>query len=82
MDLRERFENIRRNELEKFLKKNQHLSEKERKNIERMSKDIIGKLLHHPSANLKNIKHETDRFEYARMLNDLFDLKSETKKKL
>jgi glutamyl-tRNA reductase len=79
--LREKFEKIRETELAKFLGKNRHLPEKERKKVERLTRDIMAKLLHPPSANLKNIKHDAARFEYARMLNELFLLKNETKGK-
>jgi glutamyl-tRNA reductase len=70
--LREHFEETRQSELAEFLKKNGHLSEKDRRAVERMTRDLIGKLLHDPSVNLKSISNEMDRFEYARMLNDVF----------
>ena len=41
-------------------------------NVERLTRDLIGKLLHEPSVNLKEIPNESDRFDYARMLNDIF----------
>lgn len=70
--LRERFEGIRESELREFLEKNKDLPEKERKAVERLTRDLIGKLLHEPSVNLKEIPNESDRFDYARMLNDIF----------
>lgn len=72
--LRERFETVRHSELSRFLKQNPELSEKERKAIERLTKDMMGKLLHDPSVNLKKIGDEVDRFEFARMLNEIFSL--------
>ncbi len=70
--LREHFEEIRQSELSEFLNKNGNLSEKERKALERLTHDLVGRLLHDPSVNLRGIANETDRFEYARMLNDIF----------
>ncbi|HTC22492.1 MAG TPA: glutamyl-tRNA reductase, partial [bacterium] len=70
--LRNHFEAVRQSELAEFLGKNGELGERERKAVERLTRDLIGKLLHDPSVNLKGIVHETDRFEYARMLNDIF----------
>jgi glutamyl-tRNA reductase len=72
--LRERFEKIRQAEWEEFLRKNQSLPEKERKLVERLTKDMLGKLLHDPTVHLKAIENEADRFEYARMLNEIFTL--------
>jgi glutamyl-tRNA reductase len=70
--LREHFEGIRENELKKFFEKNKKLSEEDRKAVERLTHDMLGKLLHEPSVNLKEISNELDRFDYARMLNDVF----------
>jgi glutamyl-tRNA reductase len=78
--LREKFENIREAEMAKFLAKNPHLGEKEHKKVDRLTRDIMAKLLHPPSANLKNIQRDTDRFEFARMLNELFSLKENGEK--
>jgi glutamyl-tRNA reductase len=70
--LRNHFEDVRQSELAEFFGKNGELGEKERKAVERLTRDLIVKLLHDPSVNLKGIVNETDRFEYARMLNDIF----------
>lgn len=70
--LREHFELVRRSELGEFLGKNSELSEKEKKAVEKLTHDLVGKLLHDPSVNLKKIRSEADRFNYARMLNDIF----------
>ncbi|HEY5037989.1 MAG TPA: glutamyl-tRNA reductase, partial [bacterium] len=78
--LRDRFETIRQSEWEEFARKNQSLPEKERKAVERLTRDIVGKLLHDPSARLKNVKSEADQFEFARMLNELFSLMDPTEK--
>ena len=70
--LREHFEGIRESKLREFLEKNKGLSEKDKKAVERLTHDLIGKLLHDPSVNLKEVPTEADRFDYARMLNDIF----------
>ena len=72
--LRESFDKIRSQELEDFYRKNQSLSEKDRKEVERLTKKLIGKILHDPSANLKQVEGAVDRFDYARMLNEIFSL--------
>jgi len=74
--LREKFEKVRQGEWEEFLRKNPDLSEKEKKALERLTKDLLGKLLHEPSVNLKAVESAADRFEYARMLNEIFSLRN------
>jgi glutamyl-tRNA reductase len=75
--LREKYERARKRELEEFFLKYPALGDKERKSIEKLTHDLIGKLLHEPTVNLKGISQETDRFEYARMLSDIFSLYEE-----
>lgn len=70
--LREHFEGIRRAELEEFHNRHKHLPEKERKAVEKLTQDMVAKLLHNPSVNLKKIPYESDKFDYARMLNEIF----------
>jgi len=70
--LREHFEVIRETKLKEFFERNKDLPEKERKAVERLTHDLIGRLLHDPSVNLKEIPNEADRFDYARMLNEIF----------
>ncbi len=70
--LRQHFEGIRQSELADFMEKNGQLSEKDRKAVDRLTHDLTAKLLHDPSVNLKGIANETDRFEFARMLNEIF----------
>src|SRR5581483_1446616 len=77
--LRKHFEDVRQRELKEFFERNGDLSEKERKVLERLTHDLIGKLLHDPTVNLKKIPNEMDRFEYARMLNDIFLKKNGSK---
>ncbi len=70
--LRGHFEAVREAELSEFLEKNRDLPDKEKKAIERLTHDLIGKLLHDPTVNLKQVSDEADRFDYSRMLNDIF----------
>lgn len=77
--LRERFEAIRLAEWNEFLDKNPSLSDGQKKALERLTKDLTVKLLHDPSVNLKGVENAIDRFEYARMLNEIFSLNEEPK---
>lgn len=72
--LREKFEQVRESEWREFLRKNPGFSEKDMKAVERLTRDMVGRLLHDPSVNLKKVENEMDRFEYARMLNEVFRL--------
>ncbi len=73
--LRDRYESIRQAEFQDFLEKSPHLSEKEKKAVERLTRDITTKVLHEPTVNLKKVENKVDRFEFARMLHEIFSLK-------
>jgi glutamyl-tRNA reductase len=77
--LRDRYEIVRQRELESFMEQFGHLPEKEKKAIERLTKNITSKVLHDPMVNLKNVEDQVDRFEFARMLTEIFGLKNEPK---
>jgi glutamyl-tRNA reductase len=70
--LRDRYESIRQAEFLDFLRQFPHLPEKEKKAIERLTRDITHKVLHDPTVNLKKVEHQVDRFEFARMLHEIF----------
>lgn len=72
--LRERFEAVRKDEWSEFARRAGHLSEKDRALVERLSRDLTAHLLHDPLVALKNLQDDRERFEYAKMLNDLFKL--------
>ncbi|HET9870577.1 MAG TPA: glutamyl-tRNA reductase, partial [bacterium] len=72
--LRERFERIRQGEWDDFSRRLAHLGEKDRALVERLSRDLTAHLLHDPLVTLKNLPDARERFEYAKMLNDLFKL--------
>jgi glutamyl-tRNA reductase len=72
--LRERFDKIREGEWDEFSRRLAHLNEKDRALVERLSRDLTAHLLHDPLVTLKNLPDARERFEYAKMLNDLFKL--------
>ncbi len=69
--LRQRAEEIRRQELERTLRRLPSLPEEERKRIEAMTAAIVNKLLHPPIARLKD---GADIALYREVLADLFGL--------
>jgi len=73
--LRDRYEFIRDAEYQDFLDRFPNLPEKEKKAIERLTRDITLKVLHEPTVNLKKVESKVDRFEFARMLHEIFSLK-------
>jgi glutamyl-tRNA reductase len=77
--LRERFEKIRGDEWAEFSGRWKNLPEKEKKEMERLTKDIVAKLLHDPFVNLKKVEDEMDRFHFARMLDEIFGLSDDEK---
>jgi glutamyl-tRNA reductase len=75
--LRDRYESIREAEYRDFVSQFPHLTEKEKKAIERLTRDITLKVLHEPTVNLKKVEGKVDRFEFARMLHEIFSLKDQ-----
>ncbi len=69
--LREYFENVRKEETSKFLKKMNGISEKEKENIEYLTQLITHKLLHKPSVNLKK---NADAGIYSEAVKTIFEL--------
>ena len=75
--LRQRFEDIRRKEMEKSLKGNlRELSEQQKQALEDMTAAMVNKMLHGPIARLKNNSDGDDGDEilYIAALKRLFDL--------
>jgi len=75
--LRQRFEEIRRKEMEKSLKGNlRELSEQQKQALEDMTAAMVNKMLHGPIARLKNNGEgeEGDETLYIAALKKLFDL--------
>jgi len=72
--LRNKFEEIRKSELEKTLSLHRNLSEKEKKSLEALTSAIINKILHTPSALLKQTNEEAMADLYLDTLRTLFQL--------
>jgi glutamyl-tRNA reductase len=72
--LREKFEEIRRKELEKTFSLHPDLSEKERKSLEALTSAIINKILHTPITLLKQTNEEAMADLYLDALHALFGL--------
>ncbi len=72
--LREKFEAIRKKELEKTLSLHPDLSNREKKSLEAMSSAIINKILHSPMTLLKQTNDEAMADLYLDSLHALFGL--------
>jgi len=75
--LRQRFEDIRRKEMEKSLKGSlRELSEQQKQALEDMTAAMVNKMLHGPIARLKGNDEGEDNDEtlYVAALKRLFDL--------
>jgi glutamyl-tRNA reductase len=72
--LRQKMEEIRRQELEKTFGNLKDLSGKQRKSIEAMAGAIINKVLHKPTAILKQTQNNTSGEDYVDAIRVLFDL--------
>lgn len=75
ISLREKFESIRRKEVEKNIKK---ISPEERERVEMLTKSIVNKILHYPTSKLKEY-NEDSRFGMIRIdtLRQIFNLNIE-----
>jgi glutamyl-tRNA reductase len=72
--LRQKLEEIRRQELEKTFSNLKDLSTKQRKSIEAMAGAIINKVLHPPTTVLKRTQNDTSGEDYVDAVRTLFDL--------
>jgi len=72
--LREKFEEIRKKELDKTLSLHPDLSEKEKKSLEALTSSIINKILHEPVTLLKRSNGESTADLYLDSLQTLFKL--------
>jgi glutamyl-tRNA reductase len=72
--LRQKFEEIRKKELEKTFLLHPNLSDKEKKSLEALTSAIINKILHSPTALLKQTSEETFADLYLDTLRTLFQL--------
>jgi len=72
--LRRKLDEIRQQELEKTFGNLKDLSGKQRKSIEAMAGAIINKILHKPTAILKNSQNDMSGEDYVDAVRTLFDL--------
>jgi len=72
--LRERLEQIRREELKKTLPKLNGISEQDKKAIESMSISMINKILHGPTQALKMYSHRQEKETFIQILKEIFRL--------
>ncbi len=72
--LRERAEAVRRQEVERLLRRLPGLSEAERALIQAMSQTLVNKLLHPPTVRVKERLEQGDGEAYLNALAELFDL--------
>ena len=72
--LRQKFEQVRKSEVEKTLSRFNDLGAKEQKAIEAMTSAIINKLLHQPISILKQTEDEAAGDAYVDSVRALFDL--------
>lgn len=75
--LRERVEAIREAEVRRALGKLAGLSERDRQVVEVMSRQIVNKLLHQPTVELKRLAGRKGGQRYTQILRHLFDLGNE-----
>lgn len=78
ISMRRKFDEIKRTELEKALKKLGGISEREREIIEGMTSGIIGKILHCPVTNLKREASTLTGALYIDTIRKLFKLDEES----
>lgn len=74
--LRQRAEDLRQGEVDRALSKLDHLSEADRKRVERLSRDLLNKFLHNPTARMRQAAEngrEHDILEAARYLFGMED---------
>jgi len=74
VEIRKKAENIRKQEIEKTLKKISHLSEDEKQLLRQMSSSMINKILHKPTIKLKQKTQSEDGHVYLKAFRHLFHL--------
>ncbi len=74
IEMRNRADNIRKKELDKTLKKLDHLSEQDQKQIDLMTTSIINKILHTPTVKLKKETQSKEGHYYLKAIRHLFHL--------
>ena len=74
VEIRKKAENIRKQEIEKTLKKISHLSEDDKKLLRQMSSSMVNKILHKPTIKLKQKTQSEDGHVYLKAIRHLFHL--------
>lgn len=77
IDLKKRFEHIKRSEVERALSKLENYSERDKDVIVMMASRIIGKILHSPLTNLKKEASTSRGALYVDSVKKLFELETE-----
>ena len=74
VEIRNQAENVRKEEVEKTLKKIPHLSEDDKQALRQMSSSMINKILHRPTIKLKQKTQSEDGHIYLKAIRHLFHL--------
>ncbi len=74
VQIRNKAEAIRKEELEKTLKKMPHLSDDDKNTLRQMAASITNKILHKPTVNLKRKTQSQDGHVYLKAIRHLFHL--------
>ena len=74
VEIRNKAENIRNEELEKALKKIDNLSESDKETLRLMSSSMVNKILHKPTIKLKEKTQSEDGHIYLKAIRHLFHL--------
>jgi len=74
VEIRKKAENIRKQEIEKTLRKILHLSEDDKKLLRQMSRSMVNKILHKPTIKLKQKTQSEDGHVYLKAIRHLFHL--------
>ncbi len=72
--LRQQSETIRQREVEKALRRLRHLSDDEKAIIEALSRGLVNKLLHNPTARLREKASTSESDAYQQLVEELFAL--------
>jgi glutamyl-tRNA reductase len=74
IEMRNRAEEMRKNEVDKTLKNLSHLSENDQKAIHQLTQSLVNKILHKPTINLKKKIQSKDGHVYLKAIRHLFHL--------
>jgi glutamyl-tRNA reductase len=79
VDLRQHAERVREAELERAMRRLEHLSDQEQKVVASLSRRIINKILHQPTTRLKQHANDSQAYPYVAAIRDLFELAPDEK---